>query len=627
MRMFNILAILFAAVTVPSAAATIPEAGFDFEALPDKPFSVVPHYTDRAFWEAQRGTPLAKAIIDRADKLLNQKVKLPPDEYFLDNTRKTGPHAGSRARYTPLYNGLGLGFSNLAFAYALTADAKYLPKLEEYITANCDGLRTWVHPAHDLKLVNFNRVYSSIDLLSSARGGFMAQMALVLKGALSPEAEAKIRREVKRQIIVPYDQAVNHGRGKETAHWRTGINNWNAVCHCGVQLALLASDMDPKLRRQLLVDSITRQQLYLQGFRADGYTSEGVGYWTYGFSHYLFSAAALRLATGGKIDLLASPQARNAAKFPERIAVSPSLYPPISDCSPGSKMNLHVMQLRAWLLNEPCTYHKDDADVSAHESSSAIAFFRMRMPKNLPTAPRPPLPRFTEFPDGGVYIMRPDKGGRVAAVFKGGSNNEFHNHNDCGEFIVAVDDVFVAIDPGCPVYTIKTFSKQRYESRINNSFCHNVPRIGEELQINGRHTETKVLKKEKSPEKFSIVFDLRRPYRNIKGIGKLERAMTYDWSKQGEITVTDAFVFAEPKTFETAINTFGTWRRTGDNTLEISDQGKVLQIVIDTEGVPFTITETRVLDDIRCKKEVARIAIRLDKTLKSGRVALTMSAK
>ena len=625
MRIFYIFAVLFAAVRL--AAAPAPIVDFDFDSLPDKPFSVVPHYTDRAFWEARRDTPLGKRIIARADSLLNKEIKLPPDEYYLDCVRKTGPYAGSRARYAPLFNELGGGFINLALAYALTADAKYLPKLEEYITANCDGLRTWVHPAHDLKLVNFNRTYSSINLSSARRGGFMAQMALVLKGALSPEAEAKIRREVKRQVIDPYDQAVNHGRARETAHWRDVRSNWNAVCHCGVQLALLASDMDPKLRRQLLVDSITRQQRYLQeGFLADGYISEGIDYWEYGFSHYLCSAAALRWATDGKIDLMKVPKARSAARFAERIAVTETLYPPISDSPVGQKFSISFMQLRAWLLDEPCTYHEGDADVRPNEKWSAITLVRMRMPKDIPTAPRPQLPRLTEFPNGGVYIMRPGPKGRVAAVFKGGSNNELHNHNDCGEFIVAIDDVFVAIDPGCPVYTTKNFSKQRYESRINNSFCHNVPSIEGELQTNGPRTEVKVLGKENAPEKFSIVFDLRRPYRNIDGIGKLERTMTYDWSRHGEITVADRFEFSSPRIFESAINTFGTWRKTGNDTLEISDRGKTMKVVINTGGVPFSITETRVLDDIRCKKEVTRIAIKLNEASRSGTIALTMSA-
>ena len=54
MRLLHGLMLLF-------AAATLAAAEFDFDALPDKPFAVVPHYSDRAFWEAQRDTPLGKS--------------------------------------------------------------------------------------------------------------------------------------------------------------------------------------------------------------------------------------------------------------------------------------------------------------------------------------------------------------------------------------------------------------------------------------------------------------------------------------------------------------------------------------------------------------------------------------
>ena len=91
MRIFNIFTVLFTAVRL--AAAPAPIVDFYFDSLPDKPFSVVPHYTDRAFWEARRDTPLGKRIIARANSLLNKKIKLPPDEYYLDCVRKTGPYA------------------------------------------------------------------------------------------------------------------------------------------------------------------------------------------------------------------------------------------------------------------------------------------------------------------------------------------------------------------------------------------------------------------------------------------------------------------------------------------------------------------------------------------------------
>ena len=44
---------------------------------------------------------------------------------------------------------------------------------------------------------------------------------------------------------------------------------------------------------------------YLSGFGEDGYCSEGLGYWGYGFGHYLYLAQILYDFTEGRIDLFA----------------------------------------------------------------------------------------------------------------------------------------------------------------------------------------------------------------------------------------------------------------------------------------------------------------------------------
>ena len=76
---------------------------------------------------------------------------------------------------------------------------------------------------------------------------------------------------------------------------------------------------------------------------------------------------------------------------------------------------------------------------------------------------------------------------RLSAAVKGGSNDEFHNHNDVGGFVLAVDGtVPVIVDPGAEYYSGRSFSSRRYESNLNNSFGHSVPRINGELQIAGK---------------------------------------------------------------------------------------------------------------------------------------------
>ncbi|MFH1730305.1 MAG: hypothetical protein ABIF82_01475 [Planctomycetota bacterium] len=44
---------------------------------------------------------------------------------------------------------------------------------------------------------------------------------------------------------------------------------------------------------------------FLRGFTPDGYCTEGLGYWNYGFGNFAAPAEMVRQATSGRIDLLA----------------------------------------------------------------------------------------------------------------------------------------------------------------------------------------------------------------------------------------------------------------------------------------------------------------------------------
>ena len=67
------------------------------------------------------------------------------------------------------------------------------------------------------------------------------------------------------------------------------------------------------------------------------------------------------------------------------------------------------------------------------------------------------------------------KGFYLAA--KGGHNDESHNHNDVGHFIVYYDGQPLIIDVGVEAYTAKTFSNARYEIWTMQSQYHNLPTI------------------------------------------------------------------------------------------------------------------------------------------------------
>ncbi len=99
-----------------------------------------------------------------------------------------------------------------------------------------------------------------------------------------------------------------------------------------------------------------------------------------------------------------------------------------------------------------------------------------------------PQPRDVWLPEIQVMAARDEarlsQGFYVAA--KGGHNNESHNHNDVGEFVVYLNGLPLLIDAGVEAYSRKTFSPQRYEIWTMQSAYHNLPTIDGIQQMPGK---------------------------------------------------------------------------------------------------------------------------------------------
>ena len=93
----------------------------------------------------------------------------------------------------------------------------------------------------------------------------------------------------------------------------------------------MATDIAPERRWKLLDAVIRHSTHYLDGFGSDGYCSEGITYWGYGYGHYLMLSLTLYKASGGKLNLMNRRQAQLAGEYPEKIRISDVLFPAFSD--------------------------------------------------------------------------------------------------------------------------------------------------------------------------------------------------------------------------------------------------------------------------------------------------------
>ena len=224
------------------------------------------------------------------------------------------------------------------------------------------------------------------------------------------------------------------------------------------------------------------------------------------------------------------------------------------------------------------------------------------------------------FDAAGVLVCRPAEGvrGRFAVALKGGHNDEHHNHNDVGSFVVALDRCAVLLDAGGEVYTSRTFSSRRYESQALNSFGHPVPRVAGAMQRTGVEACARVLKTEFCEAQDTIVFDLRPAY-DVPGLEQLQRTFVYSRQDGGSLIVEDRVRFAAPQVFETALITLGNWRREGDM-LVVTDGDAVVQVRLLVTGSDFDVQETIIRENMQTSVPPKRIAVVLRQPVTAAQV-------
>ncbi len=150
----------------------------------------------------------------------------------------------------------------------------------------------------------------------------------------------------------------------------------------------------------------------------------------------------------------------------------------------------------------------------------------------LPTNPYKWYPE-TEF----LYIR--DKGYFFAA--KGGFNNESHNHNDVGSFILYLQEQPVFIDAGVGTYNKKTFSKERYDIWTMQSNYHNIPQINGIDQQFGAQFKAKNVKFNAKKQEFSL--DIAQAYPSQANVNSWIRSYK---AGNNELIVSDEFSIQNP---------------------------------------------------------------------------------
>lgn len=363
---------------------------------------------------------------------------------------------------------------------------RYTAALEDLIWSICDEY-SWALPAHipsTMELVQASRVPPDqvVDLFASETGHALAETVYLLKDRLHPWVIHRVREEVEKRIFHPmFHTPVHFG-------WETSTNNWSAVCAGGVGMAALLL-VEDRERLAGMVDRLIRAlESFLAGYEADGCCQEGIGYWNYGFGYYVYFADMLYEYTDGGLNLFTPAKIQRIAEFPSRIGLEANTFINYSDSAEHQIVNTGLLCRLHSRLGQPMP---EIAEVSPFHSDHCYRFpalIRNLLWTNSELLGRKPAGGPFFYPDAAWIVDRSFLNSKLIAFSaKGGHNDEPHNHNDLGHFILHTGGESLLSDLGAGIYTKDYFGPKRYTFLHNSSEGHSVPLVNGCPQQAGRH--------------------------------------------------------------------------------------------------------------------------------------------
>ena len=298
--------------------------------LPESPRGLGLTIEDRQAWEAVGGAANFGGLIQQAEALRSQPSPVLTDDLYLDFSRTGNRRRAERVQYE--HEGR---VSTLVMAECIENRGRFLPAIEEAVRVLC-GEKTWLMPAHDSTLTNFKGASITIDLFAPPRSLGPCHRTILVGGQAPPGGPKTHPRRVGTADFQPLFVHGYHGLARAVvADLRQQLERGLPLA--GVIGAALAT-IDSRQRRAFFVAAMEQRiSKFLHGITPDGYCSEGVGYWNYGFGHYTMLAETVWQATGGKVDMLQDPQARQIALFGRRMEILPDVFPAFADCHPGER--------------------------------------------------------------------------------------------------------------------------------------------------------------------------------------------------------------------------------------------------------------------------------------------------
>lgn len=477
---------------------------------------------------------MVEEIKEESIRLLSEPI--PELSYSLFNIFE---QTGERLQYERAYFEKRRRLNTFAIMVWIDSENKeYREQLHNIIWSICNEY-TWCLPAHfsydkktSYSLYSQQNEEVVIDLFAAETGFALAEILQLIGEHLDPLIKKRVYQELYKRIFWPFQQ--------QTFGWETATHNWAAVCAGSIGAAAIHLLQDHEELSSILERVLVTMDYYLEGFQEDGTCLEGYGYWEYGFGFFVYFADLLKKKTNDTINLFTSEKVHQIALFQQKTFLHKNKLANFSDAVPSKNIFIGLSHYLNTIYDD---VEIPENGLRAHYTEDHCSRWAPAI-RNLlwyrKEAKGSPWKDTTFFMEKSAWILSRKNGHAFAA--KGGNNEEPHNHNDVGHFMLLADDEVFLQDLGSGMYTKDYFGARRYSYVTNGSQGHSVPIINGQYQKAGEKFSATILdvQIEQDVDQFSL--DMSKAYK-LTELNKFTRTFTWEKSVKPTLKLEDTYSF------------------------------------------------------------------------------------
>ena len=505
---------------------------------------------DDSFWRDSVPAEMRHSYIAYGEKYLGKQWTALP--YSVFSQFRTN---GNRVNYEGLNFEKRRHLAALVMAEIMEGKGRFMTDIIDGIGSFCEET-WWGIPAHYGPSTPLTED-QTVDLFNAETANLIAWTRYMLQpefDKFSPHLCLRIDREIERRILKPALE--------KDYWWKKAGMNWNPWICSNWLACVLICEKDEARKAEAIRQIKNSTQIFIDSYPEDGGCDEGAGYWDRAAASMF---EVLRLLATEKsplspADSLTSHLSSLTSKIKSMASYAYKTYIGHDYCISfaDAHENKAIQQINivypfGLFLNDKtmCEFgaylgrqkHMLENPAALYDKSgnfptlSRELFFLRHIREFIAEEPREPLLKDVWL--GNLQIMTARRNNLYVAM-KGGHNNESHNHNDVGSFIVYIDNEPLFIDPGVGEYTSKTFGNERYTIWTMQSGYHNLPQINGIDQKDGKEFAAKVI----SHKDGQLTLDIAGAYPTEASVKSWKRTVT---ASQSEIVVTENYELNEYK--------------------------------------------------------------------------------